>query len=165
MFSSWEYKPMSWTIHGFNGKGFLLNLKREHIFTVVLPMSWSFPEFTVEDVRRYNFSKVTPAIFPLWNKCNIYKVRELLTSKSLILFNCGIMMAIYRDTTGLLQHVDFAQLEKHSFTLPYFKKYEICIILVKILYMFTYIDTTLSVDSSALGMAYHLRSKKWHSSC
>lgn len=41
---------MSRAVHGFEGKGLLLNLEREHVLAVVLPVAWGLPQFAVVDV-------------------------------------------------------------------------------------------------------------------
>lgn len=45
---------MARTIHRFQRPFLLLNVEREHVVFVVLPMSGSFPEFAVVHIRRDN---------------------------------------------------------------------------------------------------------------
>lgn len=42
---------MSRAIHRFQSPFLLLNIEREHVILVVLPVSGSFPEFTVVHIR------------------------------------------------------------------------------------------------------------------
>lgn len=43
---------MSWAIHRLQGPLLLLDIEREHVVLVVLPVSGGFPEFAVVHIRR-----------------------------------------------------------------------------------------------------------------
>lgn len=63
-----QYSPVPWTVHGFEGKGVLFNIKGEHVVTIMLPVARGFPEFAVVHVRREYFREVTPVILLLEDK-------------------------------------------------------------------------------------------------
>lgn len=56
---------MSRTVHGFQGKGLLLCLKREHVLAVVLPMSRCLPQLAVVDVRCHHFLETPLSVLTL----------------------------------------------------------------------------------------------------
>lgn len=56
---------MSRTVHGFQGKGLLLCLKREHVLAVVLPMSRGLPQLAVVDVRCHHFLETPLSVLTL----------------------------------------------------------------------------------------------------
>lgn len=53
---------MTWTIHRLQGKGFLLNIKGEHILGIMLPMAGSHPELGIVNVGR---NYLLEATFPV----------------------------------------------------------------------------------------------------
>lgn len=77
-----QYSPVPWTVHGFEGKSVLFNIKGKHVVTVMLPVARGFPEFTVVHVRRQHLSEVTLVIFLLEDKWLMLKFAKLeLNSK------------------------------------------------------------------------------------
>ena len=47
-------ETMPRAVHRFQGPLLLLDVEREHVVFVVLPVSGSFPEFAIVHIRRYN---------------------------------------------------------------------------------------------------------------
>lgn len=56
---------MSRTVHGFEGKGLLLNLEREHVLTVVLPVARGLPQFAVVDVGCHHLLETPLSVLTL----------------------------------------------------------------------------------------------------
>lgn len=57
--------PVSRAVHGFEGKGLLLNLEREHVLTVVLPVARGLPQFAVKDVGCHHLLETSLPVFTL----------------------------------------------------------------------------------------------------
>jgi hypothetical protein len=68
------------TVHGLERPFFFLNIQREHVIFIVLPVTGRFPEFGVEHVRRDHWREVRTSFFE-----STSQIRAFLISTFIIL--------------------------------------------------------------------------------
>lgn len=60
-----SYSPVPWTIHGLKGESVLVDVKGEHVLTVMLPVSRSLPELAAVHVGGQDLREVALVVLLL----------------------------------------------------------------------------------------------------
>lgn len=60
-----SYSPVPWAIHGLKGESVLVNVKGEHVLTVMLPVSRGLPELAAVHVGGQDLREVALVVLLL----------------------------------------------------------------------------------------------------